>query len=104
MRLATKAAPSKEATDIAATPYALAVSMVLDRLEDKRSALRIALRNERVLDCRNLLKAIYDTEYALQVRIDSLEESDWGRRLPDLMSSIPFLLTAALTRFPPPSV
>jgi hypothetical protein len=36
--------------------------MVLDRLEDKRSALRIALRNERVLDCRNLLKAIYDTD------------------------------------------
>src|SRR5258707_12434737 len=42
LRLATKSAPSKEASDIAATPYALAVSMVLDRLEDKRSALRIA--------------------------------------------------------------
>jgi hypothetical protein len=101
IRLATKAAPSKEASDIAATPYALAVSMVLDRLEDKRSALRIALRNERVLDCRNLLKAIYDTEYALQVRIDSLEESDWGKRLRDLMNRIAVLVDAEVSRFPP---
>jgi hypothetical protein len=101
IRLATKAAPSKEATDIAAAPYALAVSMALDRLEDKRSALRIALRNERVLDCRNLLKAIYDTEYALRVRIDSLEESDWGRRLRDLMNRIAVLVDAEVSRFPP---
>jgi hypothetical protein len=101
VRLATKAAPSKQAADIAATPYAIAVSMVLDRLEDKRSALRIALRNDRVLDCRNLLRDIYDTEYALQVRIDSLEESDWGKRLRDLMNAIAVLVAAEVSRFPP---
>jgi hypothetical protein len=38
IRLATKAARSKKAVDVAATPYAVAVSMVLDRLEDKRAA------------------------------------------------------------------
>ena len=43
IRLATKAAPSKNAADVAATPYAIAVSMVLDRLEDKRR--RCALRS-----------------------------------------------------------
>ncbi len=101
IRLATKAAPSKQATDIAATPYALAVSMVLDRLEDKRLALRVALRNDRVLDCRNLLRDIYDTEYALQVRIDSLEESDWGKRLRDLMNAVAVLVDAEVSRFPP---
>ena len=101
IRLATKAAPSKQATDVASTPYALSVSMVLDRLEDKRSALRIALRNDRVLDCRNLLRDIYDTEYALQVRIDSLEESDWGKRLRDLMNAIAVLVEAEVSRFPP---
>ncbi len=101
IRLATKAAPSKEASDIAATPYALAVSMVLDRLEDKRSALRIALRNDRVLDCRNLLRDIYDTEYALQVRIDSLEESDWGKQLRDRMNAIAVLVDGEVSRFPP---
>jgi hypothetical protein len=101
IRLATKAAPRKQAADIAATPYAIAVSMVLDRLEDKRSALRVALRNDRVLDCRNLLKDIYDTEYALQVRIDSLEESDWGKRLRDLMNRVAVLVDAEVSRFPP---
>jgi hypothetical protein len=92
---------AKQAADIAATPYAIAVSMVLDRLEDKRSALRVALRNDRVLDCRNLLKDIYDTEYALQVRIDSLEESDWGKRLRDLMNRVAVLVDAEVSRFPP---
>ena len=101
VRLATKTAPSKQATDIAATRYAIAVSMVLDRLEDKRLALRVALRNDRVLDCKNLLRDIYDTEYALQVRIDSLEESDWGKRLRDLMNAIAVLVDAEVSRFPP---
>jgi hypothetical protein len=100
IRLATKAAPSKEAADIAATSYALVVSMVLDRLDDKRLALRVALKNNRVLDCRNLLKDIYDTEYALQVRIDSLDESDWGKRLHDLMNAIAVMVEAEVSRFP----
>ncbi len=65
IRLATKAAPSKNAADIAATPYAIAVSMVLDRLDDKRSALRVALRNNRILVAKEILTDIYDTEYAL---------------------------------------
>ncbi len=100
VRLATKTAPSKQATDIAATRYAIAVSMVLDRLEDKRLALRVALRNDRVLDSRNLLRDIYDTEYALRVRIDSLDESDWGKRLRDLMNAIAVLVEAEVSRFP----
>jgi hypothetical protein len=101
IRLATKAAPSKEAADIAATRYAIAVSMVLDRLDDKRSALRVALRNNRVLECRNLLRDIYDTEYALQVRIDSLDESDWGKRLRDLMNTVAVMVEGEVSRFPP---
>jgi hypothetical protein len=100
IRLATKAAPSKRAADIAATPYAIAVSMVLDRLEDKRPALRVALKNERILVAKELLTEIYDTEYALQVRIDLPAESDWGRRLRSLMDSIAALVEAEVSRFP----
>jgi len=100
IRLATKAAASKNAADIAATPYAIAVSMVLDRLEDRRSALRIALKNNRVLVSRELLTEIYDTEYALQVRIDLLDQSDWGVRLDSLMTSIATLVEAEVKRFP----
>src|SRR6266852_4110339 len=100
IRLATKAASSKNAADIAATPYAIAVSMVLDRLDDKRSALRVALRNNRVLVAKELLTDIFDTEYALQVRIDLLEESDWGERLRHLMTAIAALVEAEVSRFP----
>jgi hypothetical protein len=101
IRLATKAAPSKNAADVAATPYAITVSMVLDWLDDKRSALRVALKTNRVLVARETLTEIYDTEYALQVRIDLLDQSDWGVRLDSLMKAIAALVEAEVARFPP---
>lgn len=101
IRLATKAAATKDAAEIAAAPYAIAVSMVLDRLEDKKLALRFALRNNRVLVAKELLTQIYDAEYALQVRIDQLEQSDWGARLRKLMDAIAALVDAEVSRFPP---
>ncbi len=100
IRLATKAAPGKNAADVAATPYAITVSMVLDRLDDQRSALRIALRTDRVLVARDILIDIYDTEHALRVRIDLLDETAWGRRLDILMSAIATLVEAEVSRFP----
>jgi len=100
VRLATKAAATKNATDVAATPYAIAVSMVLDRLEDSRATLRVALRNNRVLVAKEILTEIYDTEYALQVRIDQLDQCDWGVRLETLMASIAALVEAEVARFP----
>jgi hypothetical protein len=100
IRLATKVAASKSAADIAATPYAAAVSMVLDRLEDKRSLLRIALKQERILVAKEILIDIYDTEYALRLRIDQLAESAWGRRLDELMASITELVESETSRFP----
>jgi hypothetical protein len=100
IRLATKAAPTKNAADVAVTPYAIAVSMVLDRLEDKRAMLRFALKNERILVAKEILVAVYDTEYALRVRIDLLEQSDWGRRLDALMAPIAALVESEVNRFP----
>jgi hypothetical protein len=100
IRLATKAAPSKNAADVAATPYAIVVSMVLDRLEDSLPALRIALKNNRVLVAKEILIDIYDTEYALRVRIDRLDQSDWGSRLDRLMNSVATLVEAEVARFP----
>jgi hypothetical protein len=100
IRFATKTAASKNAADIAATPYAIVVSMVLDRLDDKRAALRIALKNNRVLVSKGLLADIYDTEYALQVRINGLEQSEWGKRLRSLMDAIGTLVEDEISRFP----
>jgi hypothetical protein len=99
IRLATKAAPGKSAADIATAPYAIAVSMVLDRLDDKRSLLRVALKNSRILVAKELLTEIYDTEYALRVRID-LDDSEWGQRLDTLMNAIATLVEGEVSRFP----
>jgi flagellin-specific chaperone FliS len=100
LRLATKAAASKKASDVAATPFAVAVPMVMDRIDDNRTALRIALRNNRILIAKQLLADAYDIEYALRVRIDKLDESDWGVRLRGLMDAIAELVEAEVKRFP----
>jgi hypothetical protein len=100
IRLATKAASTKNAADVAAAPYAAAVTMVLDRLEDQRGLLRIALKNERILVAKEILIDVYDTEYALGVRIDQFAESDWGKRLEALMASITELVESEVSRFP----
>src|SRR5262249_5614922 len=84
----------------AATPFAIAVSMVLDRIDDGRAALRIALKQNRVIIARDLLTEIYDTEYALKVRIDGFEQSEWGVRLQASMDAIAALVAAEVSRFP----
>jgi hypothetical protein len=100
IRLAIKPATGKNAADIAAAPYAITVSMVLDRMDDKRSALRFALKNNRILVAKELLTDIYDTEHALQVHIDPLEDSEWGQRLDHLIKAIADLVEAEVSRFP----
>ncbi|WP_407157629.1 hypothetical protein [Bradyrhizobium sp. STM 3557] len=100
LRLATKPARSKDVDDVAATPYAIAVPMVLDQIEDKRIALRAALKNNRVVTAKDILTDIYNTEYAIQVRIDGIEDSDWGRRLQGVMNAITAMVEAEVRRFP----
>jgi hypothetical protein len=100
MRLATKAARSKNVADVITTPYAMTVPMVLDLVEDKRLALRIALKNNRVITAKEILAGIYDIEYAIQVRIDRLEESDWGNRLNAIMTSTAKMVQEEVKRFP----
>jgi hypothetical protein len=94
MRLATKLSASKKATDIAATRYAIAIPMVLDHLDSRREALRHALKQQHVVIARDILVDIYDTEYALRVRIDQLDGSEWGRRLNRLMKAVATLVEA----------
>ena len=90
----------KQAAEVIYNESARMHRMVLDLLEDKRLALRIALKHNRVLIAREILVEIYDTEYALQVRIDEFEESEWGTRLRAIMESIATLVEAEVNRFP----
>jgi hypothetical protein len=88
IRLATKMAPGKRAALIASTPYAASVSVVLDHLDDKRLALQRALKSSRVTMAKEILNDIYVIEEALQVRIEDLGASEWGRRLDKLMAAV----------------
>jgi hypothetical protein len=98
--LATKPAASCSAADIAKTPYAIVVAMVLDRIEDDRAWLRIARTNNRVIVARDLLTEIYDIEHAPQLRIDLLDQAAWGERLTSMMDSVAALVEAEVSRFP----
>jgi hypothetical protein len=49
---------------------------------------------------KDLLIEIYDAEYALHVRIDYLDRSDWGLRLDSVMNRIAALVNAEVSRFP----
>jgi hypothetical protein len=88
IRLATKMAPGKRAPQVALTPYAASVSVVLDHLDDKRLALQRALKGSRVTMAKEILTDIYAIEEALQVRIEDLGASEWGRRLHNLMAAV----------------
>lgn len=100
MRLATKPARSRRAVDVAATPYAISVSMVLDQIDDKRIALRVALKKNRVVAARDILADIDSTEAAVQAGIRELAASEWGARLRDIRAAIVADVEVEVSRFP----
>lgn len=88
IRLATDNAPSNTAQDLAATRYGIAVSTVLGRLDENRMMFKQALNNSRVTTARDILTGIYEIEHALRQGINRLDESEWGKRLNELMAAI----------------
>jgi hypothetical protein len=93
LHLATKVAESKAPAAIAATPCALAVSMVLDQIDERRLLLAVALKGNRVAVAKGILKEIYAIESALKAQID-LGGSDWGKRLRDQLAAVAAVLEA----------
>jgi hypothetical protein len=100
IRFATKAARSKAAADIAATPYAIAVPMVLEQVDDRRLALRHTLRANRIPIAKDILTDIYNIERALRANIDGLDQSEWGRQLAELMEAVAAMLEVELRTLP----
>jgi hypothetical protein len=97
LHLATKVVESKAPAAIAAKPYALAVSMVLDQIDEKRLLLAVALRSNRVVVAKGILQSIYAIENALKTQIE-LGDSDWGNRLRDQMAAVAAALDAEVER------
>ena len=101
IRLATKMAPGRRAPQVESTPYAASVSVVLDHLDDKRLGLQRALKGSRVAMAKDILTEIYTIEEALQVRIEDLGASEWGRRLDKLMAAVAADLQIEFQGLPP---
>jgi hypothetical protein len=97
LHLATKMVDSKAPAAIAAAPYALAVSMVIDQISERRLLLAMAMRSNRVLVAKGILKEIYAIEAALKGQIE-LGDSDWGKRLREEMESVAVELDAEVER------
>jgi hypothetical protein len=97
LHLATKVVDSKAPAAIAAKPYALAVSMVLDQIDERRLLLAVALRSNRVVVAKGILKEIYAIETALKAQIE-LGDSDWGNRLRNQMAAVAAALDAEVER------
>jgi hypothetical protein len=97
LHLATKVVDSKAPAAIAAKPYALAVSMVLDQIDERRLLLAVALRSNRVIVAKGILKEIYAIERALKTQIE-LGDSDWGNRLRNQMAAVAAALDAEVER------
>ena len=97
VHLATKTVESKAPEAIAATPFAIAVSMTLDQIDEKQLLLRVALRNNRIVIAKGILREIYAIEKALKSRIE-LENSDWGNRLAASMAAVQAALDAEVER------
>jgi hypothetical protein len=55
---------SRAATKVAETPYDIAVSMVLDRIDDRRLAMLDAFKNTRVLPAKESFNEICEIENA----------------------------------------
>ena len=91
--LATKTVESKAAAAIAATPYAIVVSMALDQIDEKQLLLRVALRNNRIVIAKGILREIYAIEEAIKSNVE-LGNSDWGTRLRDTMAAVAAALEA----------
>ena len=93
-------ARGKNVGDIEASRYGISVPMVLDVLDDKRIALKQAVKSNRVPIAKGILADIYDIEHALRTRIGQIETSDWGRRLDQLMTAIDDELQAEFRTLP----
>jgi hypothetical protein len=94
LRVATYAAETDETARIAATPYAVAVKIVLSDLEYAASELRSELKAGRPVAA--LLKTLHDGVRGVRTEMDLSADSAWSRRLASIRGTVANMLTAEI--------
>ncbi len=88
IRLAVRAADSDDAARIAATPYAIAVTITLDDIERRIGELKADLKGGRNLVVTSLLKCIHDAVRGVRSELDLPVDCLWGRQLAAIRSEV----------------
>jgi hypothetical protein len=100
IRLAIHAAASDAAEHIVATPFAIAVDVVLGDLDRITSNLRDALKGADSDEVGRLVKYFHDAARALHTEIDLPADSAWGRQLAAARAEIASLLEGEIDNLP----
>jgi len=92
IRLAIKAAGSDEAARIAETPFAIAVTIVLDEIERMVGQLQRELRGRDVDAVAAVLKEVHDSIRGLRTELELSGDSQWARQLAQVRGDVSRLL------------
>ena len=100
IRLAIKAAESDATARIAATPYGVTVTVVLDEVEVMVCDLRAGLKRGAGKSVPILLKSIHDAARGLRSELDLAGDSPWARQLVAIRSEVSTILKAEIESLP----
>jgi hypothetical protein len=100
VRLAIKAAETDQAARVAGTPYALAVTIVLEDMEREVTVLRADVKGGRFGAVGGLLKDIHDAARVLRTEMDLSGDSPWARQLATLRAEVSNLIKSQIEAVP----
>jgi hypothetical protein len=98
IRIATRAADDDDTARIAETPYAVAVTIVLNEIANMISELRTEFKAGRPVT--SMLKEIHDAARGLRTEMDLSVDSAWSRQLAAIRSDVSNLLKPEIDATP----
>ena len=99
-RLAVSFAGSDEEGRVAATPFGVAVTMVLEDLVLQVDELRLQIKRGHFAESAHHLKSLHDAVRDLRTELDFRSDSMWGRQLSAVRAEISNVLTSEIDSVP----
>src|SRR6267378_954821 len=100
IRLAIKMAASDDEIRVAATPYGVAVTIVLHDLSFLAASLRTDIKRGHFDDVAEHLKALHDGVRGLRTELDLRNDSVWGKQLASIRADISNALQSEIDSVP----
>ncbi len=100
LRLATAAAETDDEVRVAATPFAVAVQLVLNEVFRVMHELRNDLRHERYANVSKHLKTVHDSVRGMRTELDLRNDSAWGRQMATIRTDISNMIRSEIDSVP----